>query len=374
MNITQVTPFREAQALLEHNTIVKHRAGSHAYGTSLPTSDIDFRGIFCADPVNLLTPWYKVEEITIPPNIEEDTKFYELSNFMKLLTDMNPNIIESLWVSEQDIIFQSAAYEYLRSQRQELLSSKVAFTFSGYAISQLKRIKGHHKWINNPQDIKPPKQTNFVSLVQWFGEDKMFKIDIEHFRFDYRLLPYGGNIFGLIKSSGYSTYSDNFTLNTTYEESERSSQLPLAIVKFNKEEYNQALEKHKQYWGWKKNRNQVRSELEEKFLFDTKHAMHLVRLLRMCEEILVDGVVNVKRPDAQELLSIRNGAWSYEELIDYSEQKDHHIREVLYKKTQLPKTISVKKAAMILMNTQSIVWEGCNYVKETSVGGTSSGT
>ncbi|AEZ66297.1 hypothetical protein phiTE_131 [Pectobacterium phage phiTE] len=38
-----------------------------------------------------------------------------------------------------------------------------------------------------------------------------------------------------------------------------------------------------------KNRNAARHELEEKFGYDTKHAMHLVRLLRMSQEILETG-------------------------------------------------------------------------------------
>jgi len=133
--------------------------------------------------------------------------------------------------------------------------------------------------------------------------------------------------------------------------------LPLAIVKFNKEEYKQTKEKWKQYWDWKENRNEVRSELEEKYGFDCKHAMHLVRLLRLGEEILTEGIVRVRRPDAEELLSIRNGAWSYEELVNYAEGKDKLIKEVLYKKTDLPKKINIHRAAEILMEIQNIVWK-----------------
>src|SRR6266446_3242257 len=38
----------------------------------------------------------------------------------------------------------------------------------------------------------------------------------------------------------------------------------------------------------------------EQFGFDTKNAMHLVRLLRMCKELLETGEVNVTRRDAAE--------------------------------------------------------------------------
>ena len=47
-------------------------------------------------------------------------------------------------------------------------------------------------------------------------------------------------------------------------------------------------------------------------------ALHLVRLLRMGIEILTTGDLQVWRHDADELLAIRNGAWTYEQLIAWS--------------------------------------------------------
>jgi hypothetical protein len=48
-----------------------------------------------------------------------------------------------------------------------------------------------------------------------------------------------------------------------------------------------------------------RTELVDKFGYDTKHAMHLVRLIRMAKEILIEGVVHVYRDDREELMDIR---------------------------------------------------------------------
>ena len=59
--------------------------------------------------------------------------------------------------------------------------------------------------------------------------------------------------------------------------------------------------------------------------------MHLVRLLRMCREILETGQVNVRRKDAAELLAIRNGAWSLKELVQYAEQEDLELDQVAAK-------------------------------------------
>ncbi len=350
--------IKTSEELMRDNLLVKHLAGSLAYGTSLPTSDTDYRGIFCADPINILTPFYTIREAT--DTNEEDTKFYELSHFMKLCLDCNPNIVETLWIDESDIIESTPAYEHLRKHRAEFLSSKIAFTTSGYALAQLKRIKGHNKWITNPQTVEPPRQIDFVSLVQNFMTKKYFKVNLEEFRRGYRLVPYGHNIYGLVVGDvlSQSTFSNDFTLNIVYEERDVNGELlPLMIVKFNKEEYNLAKEKHAQYWTWKKNRNEARSALEEQHGYDTKHAMHLVRLLRMGKEALEEGVLKVKRPDAEELLAIRAGAWTYEECVEYAEEMDELIRGKLYHTTDLPKRPNLLNAAKILMETQRLVWD-----------------
>ena len=48
-----------------------------------------------------------------------------------------------------------------------------------------------------------------------------------------------------------------------------------------------------------------RKRLVEKFGYDTKNASHLIRLLRMGMEFLVDGELHVEREDAKELLRIK---------------------------------------------------------------------
>lgn len=347
-----------AQKLMKEQTLVKHYAGSRSYGTNLPTSDIDFRGIFCADPINIRTPFFPVRECEDLD--EEDTKLYELTHFMKLCLDCNPNIIETLWTDEGDIVTTSPAYQLLRDNRSKLLSKKIVHTFSGYAFSQLKRIKGHNKWINNPCPVEPPRQIEYMSLVQDFTDDRVFKAsreDMMGWREDHRLVPYGGDVYGMYKAVGYQLFSDDFTLNTLFDGDRREMGNPLRIVKFNNEQYLQSRTTHSQYWQWKQNRNEMRGSLEEQFGYDTKHAMHLIRLLRMSSEIIETGQVIVKRPDAAELLSIRNGAWSYEELIEYADKVDAHTKEVLLPKCTLPNKPDLMFAAQLLMQAQDLVWK-----------------
>lgn len=367
----QIRGNRDPRELMRDNMLVKHLAGSHAYGTALPTSDVDYRGIFVADPINYLTPFFTVKEVE--DQNEEDTKLFELGHFTKLCVDCNPNIVETLWVDEEDITFSTPAYDYLRANRDLMLSSKIAFTTSGYAMAQLKRIKGHNKWINNPQAKEPPQPKDFLSVLQLFTDDEgnRLRSGIDECFRDHRLLHYSSDTYGVYEYPGYTLWTDDGTLmdkmgDATREKLYNSGATPVMVVKFNREEYRVAKQRHEQYWSWKTNRNQARGVLEEQFGYDTKHAMHLVRLMRMGKEALSEGRLIVKRPDAEELLSIRAGAWTYEEVLEYAEEMDHEIREKLYKTTALPKKPNLKKVAQVLMETQEYVWTNTNENRETS--------
>jgi hypothetical protein len=349
--------------MMAANTIVKCYAGSHAYGTNIATSDVDFRGIFVADPIYIRTPFYTTREVE--DKSEEDTKFYELNQFMKLAVDCNPNVIEIIWTDMEHVVLDSPAYQLLRKHASQLLSSKIAFTTTGYAMSQLARIKGHNKWINNPMPEVRPTQQEFFSLVTNFTPDKILSInDLPKFKAvneitDWCLAPMGGGgdgtvLYGVYDMPGARMF-DKEGVIVTADTLDKSEHTPLYIVKFNRPEYTTAVDKWKHYWDWKKNRNVKRSALEEQFGYDTKHAMHLVRLLHMGKEALSEGIIHVKRPDAKFLLSIRDGAWTYEQVLEYANQQDSDLK-ALAASTSLPKKPPVELAANLILTIQDMVW------------------
>lgn len=344
--------------------IMRCYSGSLAYGTNLPTSDVDIRGLFSAPPECIRTPFFPIKEQTLVG--EEDGKIYELTNFFKLFVEMNPNIIELMFVDQADLISTTDIYSYLREQAPGLMSKKVAFSFSGYAMAQLKRIRGHDKWINNPQPEALPTQKEFMRLSHsWMDENltkyQNFKFVLERLDAISVFLPMGDNIYGVIGSYDNPGLfnADGSIRKVPYEqfsETDKKRQ-PLLVVKYLSEEHKMAKEKHRNYWKWKAERNEARHQLEVNFGYDTKHAMHLVRLMRMAEEILSTGEVLVKRPDAKELLDIRGGDWKLDELLAWAEEKDRYIREDLYKTSKiLPHTTDIHKAARVLMTAQDMAW------------------
>jgi predicted nucleotidyltransferase len=92
--------------------------------------------------------------------------------------------------------------------------------------------------------------------------------------------------------------------------------------------YRAALKHWNEYQNWQRNRNPARAELERKFGYDTKHATHLFRLLRMGMEILETGQVRVYRPDREWLLAVRNGLLSYEAMITLAGDYETRLSEL----------------------------------------------
>jgi len=130
---------------LESRTILKVIHGSQCYGLATPESDIDFKGV-AIEPLNHHFGFLHhfenhVEEAS--KGAPHDLVIYSLKKFSKLAADGNPSIIEVLFVENSDIVKIDSFGEELRAFRQNFVSKKMHHTFSGFAHSQLKRIKSH---------------------------------------------------------------------------------------------------------------------------------------------------------------------------------------------------------------------------------------
>lgn len=78
-----------------------------------------------------------------------------------------------------------------------------------------------------------------------------------------------------------------------------------------------------------------RKELVGKFCYDTKNASHLIRLLRMGIEFLVEGQLHVERADAEQLLAIKKGEWELEKVKEEAERL-FKLAEEAYVRSSLP--------------------------------------
>lgn len=252
-------------------------AGSHAYGTATLTSDTDIRGIIVARPGVIRAPFRTLREMGIED--EEDGKVYELNNFMDLFCDMNPNIIELGFTDEQATLYKHPSWDYLKGFLPQLLNKNVAYRFGGYAMAQLKRIKGHNKHINNPLPKEPPTQLEFFRLVQSYLDVKVLKHEdfmrkLNNMAGVCTLVPFGADIYGVVPDHrtqiGPMFNPDGSIRKIKYEDipEDVKKKSPLFIVKYLRQDHTVAKDKHHNYWQWVKNRNVSRHELEEKFGYD----------------------------------------------------------------------------------------------------------
>jgi uncharacterized protein len=92
-----------------------------------------------------------------------------------------------------------------------------------------------------------------------------------------------------------------------------------------------------------------RKRLVEKFGYDTKNAAHLIRLMRMCIEFLVDGQLKVFREDAQELKAIKTGEWTLEKVKEEANRLFVLAQEA-FVRSSLPATPDYHKAEELLMS------------------------
>jgi DNA polymerase III epsilon subunit len=346
----------DARKIAEANLIFKGRTGSHAYGMATPTSDLDIRGVFAGDPINVMTPFFPVEQVEGPAG--EDTVLFELSKYVRLVTDQNPNIVELLWLEPEDCLFSTPAWEYLRSMRRELLTTKVRATYGGYAMQQISRMKSHDKWLNNPQPEQPPRPRDFFGMVHNLSLAPEFngRVPVDG---EWTAVDCGRDLYLLFEGGAGGWHDAAGALRTFTREEARAlvdgRAQPVAICKFSRDEYESRKRDWDNYWTWRKNRNKARGALEEKLGFDGKNGAHTLRLLRTGLEILRDGVVRVRRPDAADLLAVRRGERSYESVLAEAQELDAQMAEA-ERASPLAKRVDQAMVGDIVMRMYEAVW------------------
>jgi len=312
---------------IDRCTIYSTVVGSTAYGTNLPESDTDIRGIAIIDD-----PKYYFGYLDRFEQFEDKLKDYVIYDIRKafgLMSNANPNVLELLFVEDKFRISVDPIFEKVLANRSKFLSKKVRYSYTGYAISQLKRIKTARSWLLNPPKKKPERSDFGLPEQKVLSKDDLgaYKWIMSHLLID--TLEYlnlsdatkkelkNANWVGLLQRKGIP--------ENCFDEAQKVSGASDEWMEAMKREqaYYKAKNYFDSYMQWKNNRNKKRAILEEKYGFDCKHAMQLIRLLRTGKEILSDGKVRVWRPDHEELLEIRNGSWSYEKVWP-----KHHLCQI----------------------------------------------
>lgn len=320
---------------LPSRTIFLCRSGSMAYGTNGPESDVDVRGVFIAPKAYHLGYLHRIEQVDKGWTV--DACAYELRRLLQLTIDSNPNMIEILYTDDGDWLHVTPAWVELLTHRGLVLSQRAKHRFCGYAISQLKRIETHRRWLLHPPTHKPtraeyrlPDNMAIPKEQRDALESMMLKV-VEGWQIDYACLDDSTRI-DLLNKQAVALADMKLAADDQYVAAGNKLGLDAQAMEYLKSEraYRAALSEWTQYQTWLTERNPVRADLESRYGYDTKHGMHLVRLMRMAREILDGRGVIVKRPDADELRAIRfRGAWTYDQLVTWAKQQDEELTALM---------------------------------------------
>lgn len=426
----------------EYELILLHLAGSKLYGNSTPASDTDLRGVFIASSDSKLGILNKVEQLEgievyhalVKAGLElietTDIVIYELNRFVALAIDNNPNIMDTLcfdYKNPEFTVYANEKGKELVDNKDLLISSKLKFTFSGYAISQLTRIKSHHKWIvqypetgtvleflklsygkfvdwdwvcdnfggnvasfiTEGEDAQ--NHTTLNSTLDWDSFKDLCKIpDLDRYRlprlFDYCYpkdlkakslntnswalvddVAYKGLTIGkLIKTdASFRTISPSMLIiytegngiftkdgNVKPSDSEKIGEF-VCLLSIDQMKFKSDRDHISKLWEWRTKRNEKRSELEEKFGYDTKHASHLVRLMEGAKDILKNNTYNptLSGDRLQLVKEVRAGKYTVEEILAYADRLDAELNED-YKVSTLQKKPNTKLVNELVLRLQ----------------------
>ena len=229
-------------------------------------------------------------------------------------------------------------------------------TFLGYAMAQLKKIKTHRSWLLTPPTKKPAREHfGLPAAGGTLSRDDQNRIEqsiadkIRSYGIDNIDMPKSTRIAVQDRLDAFCrdvlSASDGDIEERMRAVATHALNLPADVVAaLNAEKRYRAAMKHwDSYQTWKSQRNPARAELEREHGYDTKHAMHLVRLMRMGLEILERGELLVRRHDAAELIAIRDGALSFDELLASAAQLEHDMQRAAAR-TTLPEDVDHEQA------------------------------
>jgi hypothetical protein len=335
---------------LAPHTIFLTLAGSQAHGTAREGSDVDLRGV-CVAPSSVRLSLFRAFEqyegalpeplaAKVVPRIQGhptaaralDVKtecvIFDVAKLVGLCATANPNALEILFADERDWVFETPLWRRLHGERHRFLTKKVQQTFQGYAMAQLKRIKTHRSWLSSPPTRKPSREDlglpvaggtlsrddqnrieqSIANKIRSYGIDNVDMPKPTRIAVQERLDAFYRDVL----SASDEDLDDRMRAVATH-----ALELPPDVVAaLNAEKkYRAALKHWDSYQTWKTHRNPARAELEREHGYDTKHAMHLIRLMRMGLEVLETGDLRVRRDDADDLSAIRDGAMSFDELL-----------------------------------------------------------
>jgi uncharacterized protein len=169
----------EIQADLTPYIIYRCQVGSKAFGLAADGSDDDIRGIYLP-PARLHWSLRRLPEQLESNDGVQDEVYWELEKYLRLALKANPNVLETLWTPM--VLFADETAQELRAIRKSFLSKHIYKTYSGYVLSQFRRMANAVKATGT---YKPKHAMHLIRLL-YSGIDALatgeIRIDVEEHR------------------------------------------------------------------------------------------------------------------------------------------------------------------------------------------------
>jgi predicted nucleotidyltransferase len=309
----------QERQLAEDNKILLIRAGSHLYGTNTPESDEDFVGVFMPDKKHVFG-FNHVEEVDLSvKNKNEDgkntkdaidKKLYEYRKFIKLAIEVNPNIIELLFVNPENVLFINDYGKRLLEKRHLFPWIQTRKKILAYAFNQKHKI-----FI---------KRDNYLDIISGIDYLESLNNDTMYLAEAVQKTTFGQSIFKI-----------------RYDKDQNTKFVQIGDL--NLQPYYHA-KRAKEILQARADRFGHRLELVNKYSYDTKFAGNVIRLLFNGRRILKTCELVMPFPEDERkiLLEIKTGKWSLSQILDYSNELEREIN-ALEKDTKLPKEPKTKE-------------------------------
>jgi uncharacterized protein len=115
----------------------------------------------------------------------------------------------------------------------------------------------------------------------------------------------------------------------------------------------------KRLLGQKGQKNIHRAELEEKHGYDTKYAMHVIRLYGEAKELMESGRITLPRPNREELIEIRKGKYRLTEIRELGRQLESEALAA-QARSSLPERIDRDAVSRLIADVHLRFWQQKN--------------
>lgn len=331
---TKEYEFIKTNKHLGKNIILLAYGGSIAYGTNLPTSDVDIRGV-ALNSINEVFGTDTDFEQVVETNT--DTTIYSLKKIVQLLMSCNPNTIEIMGCKPEHYLKVTKEGEMLLSIKKAFLSKLAIKSFGGYARNQFDRLE--HGLLGNGQNDE-----KYIEMLKHSLSRSIESFYTLHSNTEVQL-----NIDIIGKD-------EDTELWNKYKHSEKTEQLEKDIY-ISGELHRCPVTELKALMGGIVNvyndfgRINKRNTKKDGIHL-AKHMMHLLRLYFMGIDLNRYGEINTYREKEHDLLmDIRNGKYMYDNekkvkpefyeiLHDVQEQYDESIKNTVLKDEPDKETIN----------------------------------